>query len=135
MFGLIIEADLVVCDVSIHNANVFYELGIRHGLRRSHTVLIKGQPLADAPPFDILTDRYLAYDVAEPARQRDKLVQTLKATLATDRETDSPVFKMLPSCATSIRRASSSCPRISSRRRRAPRRRAWRDGCACSPPR
>ena len=30
MFGLIFEADLVVCDITILNVNVFYELGIRH---------------------------------------------------------------------------------------------------------
>ena len=34
MFSLIIEADLVVCDITVHNANVFYELGIRHALRK-----------------------------------------------------------------------------------------------------
>ncbi len=44
MFSLILEADLVVCDITIHNANVFYELGIRHALRKKHTILIKGEP-------------------------------------------------------------------------------------------
>src|ERR671925_1658154 len=60
MFSLILEADLVICDVTIHNANVFYELGLRHALRKKHTILIKGAPAADIPPFDLLTDRYLA---------------------------------------------------------------------------
>src|SRR5216683_4314518 len=40
MFALIIEADLVVADVTIHNANVFYELGIRHALRKRCSVMI-----------------------------------------------------------------------------------------------
>ncbi|MFC7736517.1 tetratricopeptide repeat-containing protein [Roseomonas sp. GCM10028921] len=96
MFGLIVEADLVVCDVTIHNANVFYELGIRHALRRKHSVLIRGGPVADAPPFDILTDRYFSYDVQAPARAKDRLAEVLRATLRSDRETDSPIFKMLP---------------------------------------
>src|SRR5215208_6977493 len=43
MFGLIIEADLVICDITIHNANVFYELGIRHALRKGRTILLKGK--------------------------------------------------------------------------------------------
>ena len=30
MFRLLVIADIVNADVSIHNANVFYELGIRH---------------------------------------------------------------------------------------------------------
>ena len=66
MFGLILEADIVVCDMTIHNANVFYELGIRHALRKKRSVLIRGAPVADAVAFDNLTDRYLAYDLDKP---------------------------------------------------------------------
>ena len=54
MFGLIFEADVVVCDITILNANVFYELGIRHALRKRSTVMIKGQPTKDGTPFDLL---------------------------------------------------------------------------------
>ena len=61
MFSFILEADLVICDITVHNANVFYELGIRHALRKRRTVLIKGEPAADSTPFDVLTDRYLSY--------------------------------------------------------------------------
>ncbi|MGA7880843.1 MAG: tetratricopeptide repeat-containing protein, partial [Terrimicrobiaceae bacterium] len=95
-FSLIIEADLIVCDITYHNANVFYELGIRHALRKKRTVLIKGSPVADSTPFDILTDRYVPYQVSEPAAACAALTAAIKATLASDRETDSPVFKMLP---------------------------------------
>ena len=56
MFALILEADLVVCDITIHNANVFYELGIRHALRKKRTLLIKGLPSGDDTPFDVLTE-------------------------------------------------------------------------------
>lgn len=96
MFGLIIEADLVLCDITVHNANVFYELGIRHALRKKGTVLIKGAPVADSTPFDILTDRYLEYNVDKPGEKKDELVDVIRATLASQRETDSPIFKMLP---------------------------------------
>ena len=96
MFGLIIEADLVLCDITVHNANVFYELGIRHALRKKGTVLIKGAPVADSTPFDILTDRYLEYNVDKPGEKKDELVDVIRATLASPRETDSPIFKMLP---------------------------------------
>ena len=34
MFALILEADIVICDITVHNANVFYELGVRHALRK-----------------------------------------------------------------------------------------------------
>ena len=95
MFGLILEADVVVCDMTIHNANVFYELGIRHALRKKRSVRIRGAPVADEVPFDNLTDRYLAYDVDKPDAALQQLTDTLTATLASER-TDSPIFKMLP---------------------------------------
>ena len=97
MFALILEADLVVCDVTLHNANVFYELGIRHALRKRHTVLIKGEPASDATPFDILTDRYLAYEIDNPAAVKDRLKEIIKSALISEHPTDSPIFKMLPS--------------------------------------
>src|SRR6185503_1988937 len=85
MFALIIEADLVICDITVHNANVFYELGIRHALRKKHTVLIRGEGSADTTPFDLSTDRYLAYDIANPAGALERLTSALKKTLLTDR--------------------------------------------------
>ena len=33
MFEQLLIADLVVADISIHNANAFYELGLRHAFR------------------------------------------------------------------------------------------------------
>lgn len=96
MFSLILEAHLVVCDVTVHNANVFYELGIRHALRKRHTVMIRGEPSPEKPPFDLSTDRYITYPINDPAAARERLAHTLKATLATDRPTDSPVFQLLP---------------------------------------
>jgi hypothetical protein len=96
MFALIVAADLVVCDVTLHNANVFYELGIRHALRKKRSILIRGGPVKDAPPFDLLTDRYLGYKLADPAASRQALVNTIRATLAANRDTDSPVFRLLP---------------------------------------
>lgn len=97
MFQLILEADLVVCDITVLNANVFYELGIRHALRKKRTVLIKGQPTKDGTPFDLLTDRYLPYEIDDPGAAKDDLVETINASLRSDRETDSPIFQMLPS--------------------------------------
>jgi hypothetical protein len=96
MFALILGADLVVCDITILNANVFYELGIRHALRKKSTVMIKGQPSKDNTPFDLLTDRYLPYDIGNPAATKGKLIETITASLKSERETDSPIFQMLP---------------------------------------
>lgn len=85
-----------VCDITVHNANVFYELGVRHALRRKHTVLIKGEPSADKTPFDIGGFRYLGYPIANPARTVDALVGAIQSGLRGGRATDSPVFHFLP---------------------------------------
>lgn len=96
MFALILEADLVICDITVHNANVFYELGIRHALRKKHTILLKGDPSADTTPFDLSTDRYLKYPVANPKAALADLIEKIKVSLVSARETDSPIFLMLP---------------------------------------
>jgi tetratricopeptide (TPR) repeat protein len=94
MFRLLLTADVVIADLSIHNANVFYELGIRHSLVKKHTILIRAD--VDKIPFDLFTDRYLLYDVKDPAACLATLIQTIEATLRTSNETDSPVFSLLP---------------------------------------
>lgn len=93
MFAQLLLADLVVADLSIHNANVFYELGIRHALRDKKTFLIRCSK--DEIPFDLKTDRYLTYPADNPGAALDALVAGLKATILSDKA-DSPVFYMLP---------------------------------------
>ena len=97
MFNRLLTADLVLADVSIHNPNVFYELGIRQAFRERHTFVLRSD-LSDYP-FDLQTDRYFAYDLAElataPEREVERLVDALRATIASN-EPDSPVFRLLP---------------------------------------
>ena len=92
MFRLLVTADLVVADLSIHNANVFYELGIRHALRDKRTFLIKCK--ADATVFDLQTDRYLQYDRGNPASSLNALIEGLRQTRDSV-DKDSPVFLLL----------------------------------------
>jgi hypothetical protein len=93
MFELLVTADLVVADISIHNANVFYELGVRHATRSARTFLLRCD--AQEVPFDLRTDRYLEYPADDPGSVLDVLVAGLKATLDSE-EADSPVLKLLP---------------------------------------
>jgi hypothetical protein len=95
MFRLLVIADLVIADVSIHNANVFYELGIRHALRPCCTFLMRSQT-DHAYPFDLQTDRYFLYDAADPAARVEGLAQALRATLGAAARRDSPIFQLLP---------------------------------------
>jgi tetratricopeptide (TPR) repeat protein len=93
MFEQLLIADLVVADISIHNANAFYELGIRHAFRDKRTFLIKSK--GDEAPFDLKTDRYMSYDAGNPAASLTALIDALKATQDSQKQ-DSPVFQLLP---------------------------------------
>lgn len=95
MFRLLVVSDVVIADTSIHNPNVYYELGIRHGLRNQHTIIIRAEGSKDRYPFDLQTDRYLTYDAANPKWALEKLLEALRSTLASTGK-DSPVFKLLP---------------------------------------
>jgi hypothetical protein len=93
MFQRLLTADLVVADLSIDNANVFYELGIRHALREKRTFMLRCE--GDKYPFDLQTDRYFIYQREDPAASLKQLVAALRQTLNSE-ERDSPVFKLLP---------------------------------------
>lgn len=93
MFRLIAVSDLVIADVTIHNANAFYELGIRHALCPEHTHLLRAKKTEHKYPFDLQTDRYFNYDLDKLKGDIEALAQALKATLASER--DSPIFSLL----------------------------------------
>src|SRR5438270_9036698 len=62
MFERLILCDYAVADLTFANANVFYELGVRHAVRPATTVAIFAthQKL----PFDIVYLRAIPYDLA-----------------------------------------------------------------------
>lgn len=108
MFRLIAISDLVIADISIHNANVFYELGMRHALTRRHTFMIRSRTNQDHP-FDLKTDRYLTYDAADPKASVSRLTDALRSTLASP-DIDSPMFKLLPQLVPHGRRQLATVP-------------------------
>ena len=92
----IIDADLAIVDITNHNANVFYELGVRHTARRHSTVLI-GQK-GTLPPFNLSGVRVIGYDLATPQstdESRTLLREAIIANLSA-RVTDSLVHSLLP---------------------------------------
>ena len=93
MFEALVVADLVIADISIHNANVYYELGIRHALRPRTTILIRAA--GDDVPFDLQTDRFLVYDALNPGASVESLAAAVAASRVAD-NADSPVFLLLP---------------------------------------
>src|SRR5688572_26576315 len=90
-------ADLVVADVSIANANVYYEIGVRHAARGRNCVLISATWAN--PVFDLAQMRRFAYELSggsisddAAAAIRDNLV----AKMASMIEGTSPVFEAVP---------------------------------------
>lgn len=103
MFQELLLADLVVADLTIDNANAYYELGVRHALRDNATVSIfsSQRPFL---PFDVVGERSLLYtpigqNVCQETVQKDKvkLTRMIRATLAAWRgRKTSPVYRALP---------------------------------------
>jgi hypothetical protein len=102
MYQLLLDADIVVADLSTLNENALYELGIRHTLRRFSTVVIAESGI-DTFPFDInhifikqyqhLGD-HLDYD--EVIRFREELSKTISDVIRKEPpELDSPVYTYL----------------------------------------
>lgn len=102
MFQELLLADLVVADMSIDNANVFYELGVRHAFRKRGVVHI--QSGRDYMPFDVFNVRTMPYHLNEQGapdpkhRDRDSknLIRTTSETWASDADAvHSPIFGLL----------------------------------------
>jgi tetratricopeptide (TPR) repeat protein len=100
MFERLLLCDYAVADLSMANANVYYELGIRHATRPWSTVLLfrEGFRL----PFDVGPLRAQPYHLGpdgRPARDHvapDRAALTASLRHARDATTDSPLFQLLP---------------------------------------
>jgi hypothetical protein len=100
MYERLLLCDYAVADLSIANANVFYELGIRHATRPRSTVLVFHEGLR--LPFDVAPLRGMPYrldDAGRPHpdhRAADREALTAKLRDARRSHTpDSPLFQLL----------------------------------------
>lgn len=95
MFRHIYDDHVVVVDISTLNANVFYELGIRHTLKRNVTVLT--QRRGTTAPFNILGFRVITYDENEdPEGAIEEIAEFIDEGLANNERDHSPVYLHLP---------------------------------------
>jgi hypothetical protein len=60
MFYELVTADVIVADISLLNPNVFYELGVRHGVAPRGVFMVHGG--WSRRPFDVAPDRTFSYD-------------------------------------------------------------------------
>lgn len=97
MFERLLLCEYAVADLTTANANVFYELGVRHAVRPYTTVLIYAG--SSRLPFDVAPLRALPYRVAASGEPVDTAASTrlLSSRLlsATTPSQDSPVFQLL----------------------------------------
>lgn len=109
MYFELVTADVILADISILNPNVFYELGVRHGVAPRGVFMIHGGWAKR--PFDVAPDRTFDYDgklfvtkkeardeawQARMTAQTATLGNALRKALEVDEQTiGSPVYKEL----------------------------------------
>jgi tetratricopeptide (TPR) repeat protein len=103
MFERLLLSEYALADLTTANANVFYELGVRHAARRNTTLLT----YADGRlPFDLNYARTLPYKLGANNNFGPEEAQALRQAVAarlrdlielrrTDDVTDSPLFQVL----------------------------------------
>jgi hypothetical protein len=97
MFQALREARVVLADLSLENGNVYYEVGVRHALCPSGTVLVcrHGTKL----PFDLTISRVVFYEfdgVSFDFEEAERLIGELHLALqaATQGGIDSPMHAL-----------------------------------------
>ena len=97
MFERLMLCPYAVADLTTANANVFYELGVRHAVRPWSTVLIFSE--GGRLPFDVAPLRAMPYRLTPEGTPKD--VATARAALAEclrqvrDPAPDSPIFQLV----------------------------------------
>ncbi len=104
MFERLLLCEFAIADLTTANANVFYELGVRHTGKASTTLAIYAntQPI----PFDLNFLRGLPYDIGKENRFGEEQAAALKAQLIdkllvlqknyrAEQLPDSPVFQLI----------------------------------------
>jgi hypothetical protein len=98
MFERLILCEYAVADLTTANANVFYELGLRHAVRSWATQLIFAEGWGQLP-FDVNLLRAMPYklgaDGTPVAAATDMAALTAKLVAARQALPDSPVFQMV----------------------------------------
>jgi hypothetical protein len=101
MFARLLLSEYVIADLTTANANVYYELGIRHAARPFTTILIHGNlhPLQ----FDIAPNRTIIYNIEKDGtiskesalELREQIKNRLDIIIKEGARTDSPLFELI----------------------------------------
>src|SRR6202046_2527247 len=98
MYERLLLSEYAIADLTLLNANVYYELGVRHAAKPSTTIMtMAGQT---GLPFDVAGLRALPYLLnpdgtpADAAASSAALVEQLKSCIARER-VDSPIYQLI----------------------------------------
>ena len=98
MFERLILCEYAVADLTAANANVFYELGVRHAVK-PHTTLLLFAAGSGRIPFDVAQLRALPYALGPDGRPadvaKDGALLTERLKTARQASTDSPLFQLV----------------------------------------
>ncbi len=97
MLERLVAADLVIADVTIPNANVFYEIGVRHAAQQYGCLLV-GADWAKVP-FDLEQIRRVPYPLGSQrvtAAGAKKIREALHGAIDKADRSKSPVHKLVP---------------------------------------
>lgn len=100
MFERLVLCEFAVADLTNANANVFYELGVRHAVRPHSTVLLYAQNTMQLP-FDINSLRAIPYMLDRSGKIQTDSVDSIKGKItkslieAKNPKIDSPLFQLL----------------------------------------
>ena len=96
MLGHLMNDDIAIVDITTLNPNVFYELGVRHALRRRITILMRKR--GTEIPFNIKGFRVVEYGLS--LKEAHDAIATLREFIETGLKTqadDSLVYNVFPS--------------------------------------
>src|SRR3954468_13059736 len=98
MFERLILCEYAVADLTTANANVFYELGVRHSVRPWSTILLFAEGGTQLP-FDVAPLRAIPYHLGADGKPADAgaVMPTITQRLvqARNADTDSPIFQLV----------------------------------------
>lgn len=101
MYMMLYRADLVIADITTGNVNAVYELGVRHALRPSTTIIMKeqdGKFSFDLDHTSTFQYEHLGKDIGsrEAKRASGVLKDLILAAVDDQQKVDSPVYTYLP---------------------------------------
>ena len=94
-FRSLLESDIVVADISLGNPDVMYELGVRHALRTSGTIIISEDKSPIPPSLHLLNVLRYEHRPGEKTVAQAKLADRIKRLIDQPPHVDSLVYDAL----------------------------------------